>query len=144
MKYFILLGLLFFSLSATAAEVSTCKKSGIGLIDIPSPFKKYVRTFSNNKINIALMDRTEPASCSFYVAIIIDDRKSEPAGGRRCYSLGCFGNVDFQKIKSSYQVAKGLLLRIPVQFYNDVGNIGKTKFIKVRINLNKVSVKIEK
>jgi len=144
MKNTIFLLLFFSCLSVSAVEVSTCKKSGTEMIDILTPFKKYVRTFSGDKINIVLVDRTEPAACSYYLVIVIDDRKSVPQGGRRCYAVGCFGNVHFQTIKSSYNTAKGLLLHVPVQFYNGLDGNGKTKITKVRINLNNVSVKIEK
>lgn len=112
------------------------------------PWEESTRTFANGQIRIVAMDTGgEPVCCSQYLVIL----SPNPEWGRSCTVLAStdgsgFLDVYFNEITASYDPAKGLLLSVPVGYY-DYEASGVERFnpedILVRINQGTGSVELE-
>jgi hypothetical protein len=132
----------------SAAEIGECDYQ-THLINIVEPVKNSTRSFANGKIRVWHVDAGgEPVCCSSYLAIIFPGPRDEPPG-IQCKLLGNldglgFVDVSVKRIKSSYRADKGLLLSVPVGYYDpDTGRTGRKERINVRINQLHGSVSIE-
>ena len=123
--------------AATAAEVGPCNE-----LDRISNLVGQTKSYSEGKIKIAHVDTDgEPVCCSSHLLVFIPS----PEIGSQCFavsqtaakadgSASGFSNIEFSKIKSSYNAKRGLLLEVPYSLYND-GKRGKPGSTKVRVNL---------
>jgi hypothetical protein len=134
---------------AHAAEVGPCND-----LDRISFLVGQVRSFAEGKIRIAYVDTDgEPVCCSSHLLVFIP----APDLGSQCFAVSQsaatkdsgsargFNNIEFSKIKASYDQRRGLLLTVPYTLYNPDGGKGKPGSTDVRVDLSgKGSVKIER
>jgi len=132
---------LFWVLTALGASAQTLNECNwvASAYNVVEPWPVNTTTFSNGKIRIALLDTGgEPACCSFHLLILHPD----PELGRACTVLSDqqgqgWGYVVFHGIQATYNPKLGLLLQIPVDFYNpETGLIdpGRQELVSIRIN----------
>ncbi len=122
---------------AAGAEIVAC--DGLESVDaIAGELQNSTRTFARGKIRLWHIDTGgEPVCCSSHL-VIVAPTPDEELGGLQCKRLSSQGSLGFQwlnlpAIKSSYHAGKGLLISVPVEYYND-GNAGIKRTINVRIN----------
>lgn len=115
------------------------------------PLTKSTRAFANGNIRVFHTDTFgEPVCCSSYL-IIVAPNPDDELGGAQCKMLvgregAGFTNVSVPKIKASYSSSKGLLLKVPVQYYDPSGTgdvPGPKETIGIRINQATGSIAIE-
>ena len=123
--------------AATAAEVGPCNE-----LDRISNLVGQTKSYSDGKIKIAHVDTDgEPVCCSSHLLVIIP----APDMGSQCFAVSQtaaksdgsargFSNIEFSRIKSSYNAKRGLLLDVPYTLYNE-GRKGRPGSTKVRVNL---------
>jgi hypothetical protein len=123
--------------AAGAAEVGPCND-----LDRISNLVGQTKSYSQGKIRIAHVDTDgEPVCCSEHLLVFIPS----PDIGSQCFAVSQtaakgddsprgFNSIEFNRIKSSYNPKRGLLLEVPYTLYND-GNRGKPGATKVRVNL---------
>lgn len=124
--------------AAGAAEVGPCND-----LDRISNLLGQTKSYSGGKIRIAHVDTGgEPVCCSSHLLVFIP----APDIGTQCFAVSQeaakgeddhprgFSNIEFSRIKSSYDRKRGLLLNVPYTLYND-GKRGRPGSTKVRINL---------
>lgn len=123
--------------AAGAAEAGPCND-----LDRISNLVGQIKSYSEGKIRIAHVDTDgEPVCCSSHLLVFIPS----PEIGSQCFAVSQkaatgdesplgFGNIAFNRIKSSYDPRRGLLLDVPYPLYND-GKRGKPGNAKVRVNL---------
>ncbi len=133
-------------LPATAAEVRDCDFAA-SLQTLVEPWEKNIRSYYNGQVRVALVDTWgEPACCSTHLLIMIPSN-DEPAEGRICKVVGDKGTNGFQaiaidKIKTSYDAKRGLLISFPFKRYID--GVKFTPGVgRVRVNLQAGTVKAE-
>jgi hypothetical protein len=132
---------------ARAAEVGPCND-----LDRISYLVGQPRSYAEGKVRIAHVDTDgEPVCCSSHLLIFIPSREI----GSECFAVSQdaatgsgsargFSNIEFARIKASYDPQRGLLLNVPYTLYND-GRPGKPGVAIVRVDLrDKGSVKIER
>ncbi len=119
-------------------EVRNCSDANLGIESIVLPAK----SFYNGQVNVFVTDTVEPAAASFGLAIVTPDF-ADPVGGSNCRAITHLSGVDINKIKSSYDSDKGLLLTVPYRVYNGEGTEPAKAPLKIRINLKKQSVVLE-
>jgi hypothetical protein len=132
---------------ANATEVGPC-----GELDRISLLVGQTKPYSEGKIKIAHVDTDgEPVCCSSHLLVFIPS----PEIGNQCFAISQkaaigsesprgFSNIEFNRIKASYDQQRGLLLIVPYTLYNPQGGRGKPGTAMVRINLaDKGSVRIE-
>jgi len=132
---------------ARAAEVGPCND-----LDRISYLVGQTRSYAEGKIRIAHVDTDgEPVCCSSHLLVFIPSREI----GSECFAVSQdaatgagsargFSNIEFARIKGSYDPQRGLLLNVPYTLYND-GRPGKAGVAMVRVDLrDKGSVKIER
>ncbi|MEO0618379.1 MAG: hypothetical protein AAFZ01_03775 [Pseudomonadota bacterium] len=128
------------AISAPALKDCGAEASVMFLVD---EGKKGVRKFANGAIRLYYTDTFgEPVCCSAYLSIIAPDPDEELAGAQ-CKTLhddtlgAGFAGIEFERIRASYDASKGLLVRVPVQYFDPsgAGDVpGPKKTIGVRIN----------
>jgi hypothetical protein len=134
--------------AASAAEVGPCNG-----LDRISYLVGRTKSYSAGKITIALVDTDgEPVCCSAHLIVLIPSPEigsqcfavSQKAGKDDSDSQTGFNSVEFDRIKSSYDPDRGLLLSVPYMLYNPDGGKGRPGTTNVRVDLrNNGSVKIE-
>jgi hypothetical protein len=134
---------LFIATPAFAINVTECGDDATANVgNIAEPWEKNTRTFYSGNVRVALIDTGgEPVCCSMHLLIIVpvpsEDTGVDPV--RRCYlvhnteGMGFVG-IDFARMASSYDAAKGLLITFPYELYNE-GNPGPKGVGRVRINV---------
>jgi hypothetical protein len=133
--------------TAGAAEVGPCNE-----LDRIGNLVGETRSYSDGKIRIAHVDTDgEPVCCSSHLLVFIP----APEIGSQCFAVSQkaakgsesprgFSNIEFNRIKASYDPRRGLLLDVPYTLYNPDGGRGKPGSTKVRVDLRgKGSVRIE-
>jgi hypothetical protein len=133
--------------AANAADVGPC-----GELDRISLLVGQTKSYAEGKIRIAHVDTDgEPVCCSSHLLVFIPS----PEIGSQCFAISQkaatgsesprgFSNIEFNRIKASYDQQRGLLLTVPYTLYNPQGGRGKAGTAMVRINLaDKGSVRIE-
>ena len=133
---------------ANAAEVGPCDE-----LDRISNLVGQTKSYSEGKIRIAHVDTDgEPVCCSSHLLVFIPSKEigsecfavSQKAASGSGSPLG-FSNIEFNRIKASYDPQRGLLLTVPYTLYNPEGGRGKPGTAMVRINLaDQGSVKVER
>jgi hypothetical protein len=133
---------------AQAAEVGPCND-----LDRISLLVGQTRSYAEGKIRIAHVDTDgEPVCCSSHLLVFIPSTEigsecfavSQKAGNSSESARG-FSNIEFNRIKASYDAQRGLLLNVPYTLYGGQGGKGKPGSVNVRVNLSdKGSVKIER
>lgn len=133
---------------AQAASVHDCDETA-NAGNIVEPWEKNSRTFYNGQVRVAYLDTGgEPVCCSGHLLVAIPGDDNEPGGGQTCFvvsdhdTLG-FMAIGFDKLSTSYDPNRGLLIAFPFERYID--GIRSTKgTAKVRVNIAKHSVTVEK
>ena len=104
---------------AAAQALLPCDGWQASARNLIEPWDQATRTFANGKIRIALLDTVEPAAGAFYLMVI--SPPYDELGSRSCHlvaeqggSMGLAG-VYFGGTEASYDPARGLTIRIPVQ-----------------------------
>lgn len=133
---------------ANAAEVGPC-----GELDRISLLVGQTKSYSEGKIRIAHIDTDgEPVCCSSHLLVFIPSKEI----GSECFAVSHkaakdsespmgFSNIEFNRIKASYDSQRGLLLTVPYTLYNPNGGRGKPGTVTVRVNLaDQGSVKVER
>lgn len=138
--------LLAAAVPVTAAEVRDCDFAA-SLQTLVEPWEKNIRSYYNGQVRVALVDTWgEPACCSTHLLIMIPSNEA-PAEGRVCKVVGDKGTTGFQaiaidKIKTSYDAKRGLLISFPYKRYIDglkfTPGVGR-----VRVNLQAATIKAE-
>ena len=133
MKY---LALLAFALTIASTAEGAAVHACDGLDSIGNMVGQ-VRNFSRNEINVALVDTEEPVSAPQHLVIFVNYGSME----RECFAVSAtaeglgFGSIDFPRLLSYYDPAKGLLLTVPVGKYDpETGEVKRAGLVKVRIN----------
>lgn len=119
------------SFTAQAAVIGSCDGlDSIGnLIGQP-------KTYANGAIKVAYVSTEEPAAHPDHVLIFVAGEEMS----LDCFAVsasddrGGFGSVGFDKIKSSYNSTRGLLLEIPVRVWAGADGKYTDENVKVRIN----------
>jgi hypothetical protein len=133
--------------AADAAQVGPCND-----LDRLSYLVGQTKSYSEGKIRTAHVDTDgEPVCCSSHLLVIIPS----PEIGSQCFAVSQkaatdsgsplgFSNIEFNRIKASYDRDRGLLLNVPYTLYNPNGGPGKPGSTNVRVDLrDQGSVKIE-
>src|SRR5216684_622046 len=133
--------------AAGAAEVGPCND-----LDRISNLVVQTKSYSEGKVRIAHVDTDgEPVCCSSHLLVFIPG----PDIGSQCFAVSQkaangsesqlgFNNIEFNRIKASYDAQRGLLLNVPYTLYDPQGGQGKPGIANVRVNLgDKGSVRIE-
>jgi hypothetical protein len=146
MRYVWLLMILFIS-AARAAEIGPCND-----LDRVSFLVGQTKSYAEGKIRVAHVDTDgEPVCCSSHLLILIPS----PEIGSQCFALSQkaakdpdsaqgFSDIEFARIKATYDARRGLLLNVPYRLYSAEGGRGKSGSASVRVDLrDKGSVRIE-
>ena len=133
---------------AQAAEVGPCND-----LDRISLLVGQTKTYAEGKIRVAHVDTDgEPVCCSSHLLVLIPSTEigsqcfavSQKAGNDAESARG-FSNIEFNRIKASYDAQRGLLLNVPYTLYGAQGGKGKPGTVNVRVNLSdKGSVRVER
>jgi hypothetical protein len=150
MRWFLagLIGAAMLSGGAQAAVVRDCDQTA-SAGNIVEPWEKNSKTFYNGQVRAALLDTGgEPACCSGHLLITVPPSDDEPGGGQTCFVISDhdnmgYGRVWFEKIAATYDAARGLLVTVPVTISNG-DDVQKNAVVKVRVNIAKHSVAIER
>jgi hypothetical protein len=125
------LALLLLSAPSQAAVIGSCDGlDSIGNL-IGNP-----RTFANGEVKVAYVTTEEPAAAPDHLLIFVYDNEM----GQNCFALNAgpdsqgFGYVDLAGVAASYDVAKGLLLSVPVFEPSYDGSRQPKELVKVRVN----------
>ena len=135
---------------ALAVEVAECGEDGAASAPaIAEPWEKNARAFYNGNVRVAVTDTGgEPVCCSMHLLILVPAQTQDGMDAyRNCYLVNDhegmgFVGIDFAKLATSYDAAKGLLITFPYQLYND-GNPGKGGIARVRVNVQKGTAAVE-
>lgn len=117
--------------STQAASVGSC----IGLDSIGNLTGNPV-TFADGAIRVAHVSTEEPALTPDHLLVFIYGEEMSAY----CFSIdayiyqGGFGNIEMDKLKSSYDTKKGLLLTVPASVWTGEDGVYKTEILKIRIN----------
>src|SRR4051812_36169305 len=137
MHYVLLLTMMFIP-AAGAAEIGPCND-----LDRVSFLVGQTKSFSEGKIRIAHIDTDgEPVCCSSHLLIFIPSTEI----GSQCFALSQkaakdpdsargFSNIEFARIKTTYDPRRGLLLNVPYRLYAGDGGRGKPGSANVRVDL---------
>jgi hypothetical protein len=101
-----------------------------------------VRTFYDGQVTLLLVDQSEPACCSYGIAIIMpaEPRADEP-GGMRCWAKWGFAGIDLRGARSTYDPRQGLTLAIPTLDYDpETGASGRGEPIRLRIDAGRGTI----
>jgi hypothetical protein len=133
--------------AAEAAEVGPCND-----LDRISNLVGQTKSYSEGKIRIAHVNTDgEPVCCSSHLLVFIPNREI----GSQCFALSQkaaegskgqlgFNSIEFNRIVSSYDPHRGLLLNVPYTLYSPDDGRGKAGSVKLRVDLrDKGSVKVE-
>jgi hypothetical protein len=130
---------------AFAISVAECGDDATANVgNIAEPWEKNSRAFYNGSVRVALVDTGgEPVCCSMHLLILVPV-PSEIEGMdpyRKCYLVHNEGQmgfvaIDFARVASSYDAARGLLITFPYELYNE-GNPGAKGVGRVRVNVAK-------
>ncbi len=142
MKYLITLLALTTGFAAQAGnEFVDCDEVGVGITSLIGTGPANARSFYNGAVSVYNIDEIEPACCSAGLAIVLPDVTSE-IGDAKCVVTRHYSGIDISKAKTSYDPAKGLLLKVPTSLYNDGDSVpGPT--VRIRINLKTSTVVFE-
>ncbi len=83
------------------------------------PWDAHTRTFANGEIRVTLLDTVEPAAGAYDLMILAPPR--DELGSRNCALIAegdgaiGFAGLEFTQLSASYDPARGLTLRVPVQ-----------------------------
>ena len=135
---------LFTFLLVTTAHAQTLNECNwlASASNIWEPWEDNTKTYANGAIRIAKVGVDEPTCCAANL-LILSPGEPDPTGWfRNCTILSGpngfgFNDIDLGKITASYDAAKGLLLSVPVEFYdpeNEYTDPNLFKIINVRIN----------
>lgn len=146
-----LMALLTLAAPAGAAVVRDCGDdlATASARNIMEPWEKNSRTFYNGQVRVALIDTGgEPACCSEHL-LIISPEGDEGHGQDACHLVSDhdnfgFGAIDFPKVTSTYDPKKGLLITFPYSISDMNGGAPKPGVAKVRVNLAKGTLAVEK
>ena len=146
MRYAWLLMIAFTS-AASAAEVGPCND-----LDRVSLLVGQTKSYADGKIRVAHVDTDgEPVCCSSHLLIFIPG----PDIGSQCFALSQqaaknsgtargFSNIEFARIKGTYDARRGLQLSVPYRLYGGDGGRGKPGSVNVRVDLrDQGSVRVE-
>jgi hypothetical protein len=101
------------------------------------------KSYSEGKIRIAHVNTDgEPVCCSSHLLVFIPNREI----GSQCFALSQkaaegskgqlgFNSIEFNRIASSYDPHRGLLLNVPYTLYGPDGGRGKAGSVKLRVDL---------
>ena len=104
--------------AAQAAQLQDCDFK-VRADAIVEPWDAHTRTFSNDKVRIALLDTIEPAAGAFYLMIM--SPPYDELGGKTCGIVAegdgqiGFSGMYFQQLGASYDPSVGLTFRVPIE-----------------------------
>lgn len=127
---------------AFGREVVSCEEAGLGLTSLMTPASENSRSFYNDRVVLYRTDTVEPACCSYGIAIVLPDVKSE-LGDVKCLAVVHLSGVDLKNAKSSYDPNKGLRIELATKKYNDGGFSEGGPQLNLRINLQNSTVTLE-
>lgn len=140
-----------FTVSANGGEIRKCGYE-VDFRNIVVPSIDTPRYFASEEIGIWHVNTGgEPVCCSSHVVIISPNPNSD-TGGNQCRLLSNndsngFSDLSVKDTKASYNAKVGLLLSIPVRFYNaedlDPNDPSLSGVVKIRINQEDGSVTLE-
>jgi len=134
---------------AEAAVVRDCTDFTANAQNIVQPWEKFSRTFYKGQVRVALLDTGgEPVCCSAHLLVLIPPNDDEPGGGQMCFVISehsnfGYGNIGFEKLSTAYDSNRGLLITVPAIISNGEDET-RNVVLKVRVNVAKHSVKVEK
>ena len=135
------------TITASAASLNECDRVS-SVRNVWEPWEESTRTFANGQIRIVAMDTGgEPTCCSQHLVIL----SPNPEWGRNCTVLSStessgFLDIYFDEITTSYDPSKGLLLSVPVGYYDyEASGVERLnpEDILVRINQATGTVELE-
>lgn len=147
-----LLAVLAMTAPAAAVSVMDCNddQSTASAANIAAPWEKNTKVFYNGNVRVALLDTGgEPVCCSLHLLVL------SPAGGQdepeytACHLINDhegsgFVSIDFARIAASYDAKKGLLITFPYGLYVDGMKPNKPGTAKIRLNIAKGTLAVEK
>ena len=101
-----------------------------------------VRTYYQGRVTLYLLDRVEPACCSWGVAIVMP---AAPSDGEpeslTCWAVSGYAGVDLRRATSRYDPRQGLLLSIPTRDYDhDTGGTRPGAPLRLRIDAGRGTI----
>jgi hypothetical protein len=142
MKFLISVFLMIVGSAAQALDVSDCdwKANAQGLVE---PWQDNTRLFANGTVRLALVDTIEPAAGAFY--ILVFSPPENELGERLCQAVGItssvgFSDVGFQKLKTNFDPAIGLIFDVSVNVFD--AETGKFPEKALNFTLNMATGKI--
>ncbi len=119
--------------------------------NIWEPWEDNTKTYANGAIRIAKIGTDDPACCTAHLLILSPGEPGPPGWIRSCNILSSsnglgFNEVFLEDITTSYDPAKGLLLSVPIGFYdpeNAYTDPDLFQTINVRINQATGTVTLE-
>jgi hypothetical protein len=125
-----------------AFEVKTCEEANVGLTSIATPVGRNHALLYEGKVTVYNIDQIEPACCSKGIAVVLPDR-GDPLGGALCIAVVGIGSVDATKSERRYDTARGLLLEMATQAFDDESRLRSGPALRLRIDLGKSTVSVE-
>ena len=120
-RVFGVVSLLAMPAGAGAQSALDCFGYQASALAIPEPWEAHTRTYANGAIRVTLMDLIEPAAGAFY--LLVQTPPIDEMGNRSCAVIGStpggmgFANLFWQNIDASYDPARGLTVRTPVEVF---------------------------
>ena len=120
--------------TAQAQSFVDCDHFAANARNLTQPYADATRTYANGAISLLSLDTGgEPACCSSYVMVLAPDPE-QPF--QICQLLtqdgdSGYSGVDLTGVRSSYDAATGLTLRVPVGIYNGAGSDPETVAITI-------------
>ncbi len=144
------LALLAMTAPAGAVVVRDCDSDATASVtNIVEPWEKNTKLFYKGQVRVALLDTGgEPACCSLHLLILSPGLAQDEPPFTACHIVSDhdnfgFGNIGFDKIAASYDPKAGLLITFPMIVSNG-DDVQKPGVAKIRLNLGKGTVKVEK
>ena len=100
-----------------------------------------VRTYYRGAVTLFVVDRVEPACCSFGVAIVMPPPPGDEPAGMSCWTKWGYAGVDLRRAQTSYDGTRGLTLHIPTLEYEpETGGSTPGAPIRLRIDASRGTI----
>ncbi|MFV0300337.1 MAG: hypothetical protein ACK5IP_05570 [Paracoccus sp. (in: a-proteobacteria)] len=136
-----LTGLLLLATPGMAQSVGECTELASAR-NLQEPWEETTATYANGDIRVAVLDSIEPAAAAVHLMILSPPR--DEIGDRQCRLVSLapadggvptgFLAIDFAARSASYDPARGLVLRLPVEAFVPETGTGDRVEMTVIIN----------
>ncbi|MDX2287944.1 MAG: hypothetical protein NW217_03895 [Hyphomicrobiaceae bacterium] len=116
-------------------KVAPCEDAHVGISSLIAPVANNSRSFYDGRVMVYAVDQGEPVCCSYGVTIVMALPEAD-GGGLQCIAAMGASGLALERLTTSYDAARGLLLSIPARWHDaDTDTYRDGRPFKLRINM---------